>query len=1013
MPAVLSGLRELGMPGVEQGAPPARSVLRIEKLDCPTEEGFVRKRLASVNGIRSLEFDLPGRKLTVTHAGNAMPEVFSALRELDMPAVEEGNLSVRSVLRIEKMDCPTEEGQIRKRLATVSGVRDLEFDLLARRLTVEHEEDALPQVLAALKDVGMPGELEAAPGELAAPPSGRTVLRIDKMDCPTEEGLIRKRLASVSGINSLEFDLLGRKLIVEHSGNPMPEVLSALKEVGMPGVEEGPPPARTVLVIEKMDCPTEEGLIRKRLASVTGVRNLEFDLLGRRLTVDHEGDALPQVLSALKEVGMPGQLAAAPGERTILRIDKMDCPTEEGLIRKRLGLLPEVQDLAFDLVNRKLTVAHTPSSLPAILEALSEVGMPGQVDSPAAQAAQVAAEAAKASWVRQHWTLLVGGVLAFVAELCALVWGNYSIAAAALSFGAIALSGTSTYRKGLIALRHRSLNINALMSIAVTGAVLIGQWPEAAMVMFLFGVAEAIEARSLERAKRAVQSLMSMAPETATVRTASGWETLPVAAVGIGAIVRVRPAERIPLDGVITTGFTAVDQAPITGESVPVDKTVGDPLFAGTVNQNGEVQYRTTAAANDSTLARIVRTVQEAQASRAPTQRFVDQFSAYYTPAVVALAVVTAVAPPLFAGGDWFTWIYRALVMLVVACPCALVISTPVTVVSGLTAAARRGILIKGGKFLEGGSKLTVLALDKTGTLTRGKPAVTDFVPLIGDSSELLRLSAALSSRSDHPISRAVTTYADASGLPDVDSFAALQGRGVEGRIDGKHYFLGNHRLLKELGASSPELERRLGALEEQGKTVSVLVEERTPLAVIGIADTMRPESVEAVSSLKKLGVRPVMLTGDNAHTARTIAHQVGIEDVRAELMPQDKLQAVAELQAGGASVGMVGDGANDAPALAKADCGFAMGAAGTDAAIETADVALMDDDPRKLASFIALSRKTKAVLWQNIIMAVGLKAVFLVLTFTGQATLWMAVFADMGTSLLVVFNGMRLLRHR
>lgn len=763
-----------------------------------------------------------------------------------------------------------------------------------------------------------------------------------------------------------------------------------------------------------MDCPTEEALIRKRLAALGGLTGLEFDLLGRKLAVQHDAAVLPAILSALEEVGMRGRVEQAQNERSIICIERMDCPTEEALIRKRLGSMPGLETLQFDLVNRKLSLRHEPGALPSILAALKDVGMEGVPEVPIAEAAAPTSAKPRTHWATENWKLLLGGSFAVAAEVVALALGDVSIPAAMLSAAAIALSGLGTYRKGFIALRHRTLNINALMSIAVTGAVLIGQWPEAAMVMFLFGVAEAIEARSLARAKRAVESLMSMAPQTATVRTATGWESVPVGSVPTGSVVRVRPAERIPLDGVVTAGATAVDQASITGESVPVDKTTGDPLFAGTVNHNGEIEYRTTSAANDSTLARIVRTVQEAQASRAPMQNIVDKFSAYYTPAVVAIAVAVAVIPPLFMGGDWLTWFYRALVMLVVACPCALVISTPVTVVSGLTAAARRGILVKGGKYLEAGSELKVLALDKTGTLTRGKPQVTDFISLVGEPSEQLRHAAALSSRSDHPVSKAVTAYARSSvPFPEAIEFAALQGRGVEGIIGGRAFRLGNHRLVEESGACSPELEGRLAALEEQGKTVIVLVADNEPQAVIAIADTVRPESGQAVSELKALGVRPVMLTGDNAHTARAIAQQVSIDDVRSELMPQDKLAAVSELQAGGNSVGMVGDGANDAPALAKANLGFAMGAAGTDAAIETADVALMDDDPRKLPEFIRLSRRTKSVLWQNIALAVGIKAVFLLLTMAGQATLWMAVFADMGTSLLVVFNGMRLLQHR
>jgi Cd2+/Zn2+-exporting ATPase len=374
--------------------------------------------------------------------------------------------------------------------------------------------------------------------------------------------------------------------------------------------------------------------------------------------------------------------------------------------------------------------------------------------------------------------------------------------------------------------------------------------------------------------------------------------------------------------------------------------------------------------------------------------------------------VAIAVLPPLLTGADWLTWVYRALVLLVIACPCALVLSTPISVVSGLTAAARRGILVKGGLHLEQGHRLKVLALDKTGTLTQGRPVLTDVQALQGSEDEVLALAVALSSRSDHPVSRAIAARGQGA-QQEVSDFQALQGRGVEGRMANERYRLGNHRLVEESQACSPELEARLDALEAQGKTAVVLVRGNLPIGIFAIADQVRPESVEAVAQLKRLGVRPVMLTGDNRHTAEAIARQVGIEDVHSELMPQDKLQAIEALAADGTVVGMVGDGINDAPALAKAHIGFAMGAAGTDTAIETADVALMDDDPRKLAEFIDLSRATRAVLWQNITLALGIKVVFLALAVAGQATLWMAVFADMGGSLLVVFNGLRLLRHR
>lgn len=380
-----------------------------------------------------------------------------------------------------------------------------------------------------------------------------------------------------------------------------------------------PPPAegaRTVIAIEKMDCPTEEALIRKRLDTVRGVGGLHFDLIGRKLVVVHEPPALPSFLSALEQLGMPGRVEGQRNERSTIRIEKMDCPTEEALIRKRLGSMPGVENLQFDLVNRRLSLGHPVGQLPDVLASLRDVGMEGQPELPHVEAAAQPLANPRKHWAAENWKLLLGGAFAIAAEVVALAIGDLSLPAALLALAAIALSGLGTYRKGFIALRHRSLNINALMSIAVTGAVLIGQWPEAAMVMFLFGVAEAIEARSLARAKRAVESLVSMAPQTATVRTGSIWETVPVASVSVGAVVRVGPAERIPLDGVMTAGSTAVDQASITGESIPVDKTVGDQLFAGTVNQNGEIEFRTTALASQSPLSRIVHTVQEAQASR-------------------------------------------------------------------------------------------------------------------------------------------------------------------------------------------------------------------------------------------------------------------------------------------------------------------------------------------------------------------------------------------------------------
>lgn len=693
------------------------------------------------------------------------------------------------------------------------------------------------------------------------------------------------------------------------------------------------------------------------------------------------------------------------------RIDAMDCPTEQTLIQNKLGKLAGVQQLEFNLINRVLGVTHDlPSTVP-IIDAIKSIGMLAEPIEEGAKANDSRPAPVKKPW----WPLAVSGVGALAAEVIHFTSAAPTWVVAIVALISILSGGLGTYKKGWIALKNLNLNINALMSIAVTGAVLIGQWPEAAMVMFLFTVAELIEAKSLDRARNAISGLMQMTPEKVTVQQEDGsWIEREAKSIDLGARVRVRPGERIGLDGEVLSGSSTIDQAPITGESLPVEKTVGDKVFAGTINQAGSLEFKVTAAADNSTLARIIHAVEAAQGARAPTQRFVDRFSKIYTPVVFVFALAVALIPPLFMGAVWFDWIYRALVLLVVACPCALVISTPVTIVSGLAAAARKGILIKGGVYLEGGHELDYLALDKTGTITHGKPVQTDYLsldPTVEDTAQIL--AASLAGRSDHPVSLAIANAAVDKQLTllAVDNFEALTGRGVRGEIDGQVYHLGNHRLVEELGLCSPALEEKLFALEEQGKTVVLLLDRSGPLALFAVADTVKTSSREAIRQLHELGIKTLMLTGDNPHTARAIAAQVGIDEARGDLLPTDKLKAIEGLYAKGHRVGMVGDGINDAPALARAQIGFAMAAAGTDTAIETADVALMDDDLRKIPAFIRLSRQTSNILTQNIALALIIKAIFLGVTFVGLATMWMAVFADMGVALLVVFNGLRLLR--
>ena len=712
---------------------------------------------------------------------------------------------------------------------------------------------------------------------------------------------------------------------------------------------------------------------------------------------------------ALVKLGaLSAPATTAEGIRTSIRIMQMDCPTEEAMIRKKLGAMASVSTMEFNLMQRVLTVVHAPNTLDPVMEAIRSLGFEPELPATGEQPAPVS-DTPRAPW----WPLALAGAAALASEIAD--WMSLpGPVPAVLAIAAIAVCGLDTYKKGWVAIRNGNLNINALMSIAVTGALLLGEWPEAAMVMVLFTIAELIEARSLDRARNAIKGLMQLTPDTVTVQQADGsWQQVAASAASVGCVVRVRPGERIGLDGDIITGRSTVNQAPITGESLPVDKSVGDSVFAGTINESGAFEYRVSAAANNTTLARIVHAVEEAQGARAPTQRFVDRFARVYTPIVFTIAIGVAILPPLLMGGGWNDWVYKALVMLVIACPCALVISTPVTIVSGLAAAARHGILIKGGVYLEEGRKLKWLALDKTGTLTHGKPVQTDFECLgTIDSESCRRLAASLAARSDHPVSQALAKAAeeDNIALMDVESFEALPGRGVRGMIDGSRYVLGNHRLVHDLGRCSPALEARLEALEQAGKSVVVLFDDLQVLALLAVADTVKDSSRAAIDALHRLGVKTVMLTGDNPHTASTIAQQVGIDEARGNQLPEDKLKAVEELAARG-TVGMVGDGINDAPALARADIGFAMGAMGTDAAIETADVALMDDNLSKIATFVRLAQSTHTLLVQNIALALGIKAVFLALTVVGMSTMWMAVFADMGASLLVVGNGLRLLR--
>jgi Cd2+/Zn2+-exporting ATPase len=560
--------------------------------------------------------------------------------------------------------------------------------------------------------------------------------------------------------------------------------------------------------------------------------------------------------------------------------------------------------------------------------------------------------------------------------------------------------------------------MNALMTVAVLGAMAIGEWGEGAATVVLFSVAQLLEARSLERARRAISGLMSLAPETALVRRPEGEERVAAAEVGRGELMLVAPGERFALDGVVESGASAVDQSPLTGESLPVPKGPGDAAFAGSINGAGALSVRVTRHAADTTLARILRRVEQAQSSRAPSQGFVEAFARVYTPLVLVLAGLAAALPPLLGYGTVAEWTYRSLVLLVIACPCALVISTPVSIVSALTAASRRGVLVKGGAHLEDMGRVRAVVFDKTGTLTHGAPRVTDVIAAGGSVAEVLALAAAVEARSPHPVAAAVVRHAREQAVPwtAAADVVEIPGRGARGRVGAEQVLVGSHRLFGERGLCDHRLDAELDRLESEGKT-AVLVgrlgrgENGTLLGAIGVADDLRPEAAEAIAALRRAGLRVAMLSGDNARTAHAIADRLHIEDRRADLLPEDKVAHVAEIQRTVGPVAMVGDGVNDAPALATAAVGLAMGRRGSDVALETADIALMAEDLRRIPEAIALGRATRRVIRQNIAFSLAVKAAVLGLALAGYGSLWAAVGADMGASLLVIGNGLRLLR--
>ncbi len=697
-------------------------------------------------------------------------------------------------------------------------------------------------------------------------------------------------------------------------------------------------------------------------------------------------------------------------EMKTYRVQGFTCANCAAKFENNVKSLPGVQDAKVNFGASKITVWGTTT-----IEELEKAG--------AFENLKVREDKEKAVKREPFWKqkenikVYISAVLLVISWFLGKQYGEEHIFATIGYAAAILIGGYSLFIKGFKNLVRLNFDMNTLMTVAILGAAAIGEWGEGATVVILFAISEALERYSMDKARQSIESLMDIAPKEALIRRGNEEMMVPVDDIQVGDIMIVKPGQKLAMDGIVIKGTSTLNQAAITGESVPVTKTVGDEVFAGTLNEEGLLEVKVTKRVEDTTLSKIIHLVEEAQAERAPSQAFVDRFAKYYTPAIIIFALLLAVIPPLFMGADWSEWIYRGLAVLVVGCPCALVISTPVSIVTAIGNAAKNGVLIKGGIYLEEAGNLKVIAFDKTGTLTKGIPSVTDVVTYNGNENELMTITAAIEKGSQHPLASAIIRKAEEDGLNfndvSVEEFQSITGKGVKAKVNNAMYYVGSPGLFEELlpNGIQSEIKEQITTLQIQGKTVMALGTEKEILALIAVADEIRESSKEVIRKLHQVGIeKTVMLTGDNQRTAEAIGKQVGVSDIKADLLPEDKLNFIKELRDKYRSVAMVGDGVNDAPALAASTVGVAMGGAGTDTALETADIALMSDDLSKLPYTIKLSRKALAIIKQNITFSLGIKVLALLLIVPGWLTLWLAIFADMGATLIVTLNSMRLL---
>lgn len=704
-------------------------------------------------------------------------------------------------------------------------------------------------------------------------------------------------------------------------------------------------------------------------------------------------------------------------DKNVYRVEGFSCANCAGKFEKNVKKLSGVHDAKVNFGASKIEV-YGNTTIEELEKAGAFENLKVAPDKPLREEKQEVKEE-KEPFYKKHSTLLYASLLIVFGYISQFVNGEENIITSLLFAAAIVIGGYSLFKVGFQNLLHFEFDMKTLMTVAIIGAAIIGEWAEGAIVVILFAISEALERFSMDRARQSIRSLMDIAPKEALVRRNGQEMMIHVDDIAVGDIMIVKPGQKLAMDGVVVHGYSAVNQATITGESVPVEKTVDDEVFAGTLNEEGILEVKVTKLVEDTTISKIIHLVEEAQGERAPSQAFVDKFAKYYTPIIMIIAGLVAVVPPLLFGGSWGTWVYQGLAVLVVGCPCALVISTPISIVSAIGNAAKKGVLIKGGIYLEEMGALKAIAFDKTGTLTKGVPVVTDFKMLNNqvNAEDMLSIITALEYRSGHPLASAIMKKADEENISYthviVDDFSSITGKGIKGTINGTTYYIGNPKLFENLSVDfNNEQDQLVTALQNQGKTAMVVGTEKEILAVIAVADEVRESSKEVIQKLHQLGIKKtIMLTGDNKGTADAIGGHVGVTDIQAELLPQDKLEFIKKLRSKYGNVAMVGDGVNDAPALAASTVGIAMGGAGTDTALETADVALMGDDLRKLPFSIKLSRKALTIIKQNITFALAIKFIALLLVIPGWLTLWIAILSDMGATLLVALNGLRLMR--